>query len=175
MVLTLSLPAAFTLTHVMLSSTLTSYVAIIQAVFVGVEAKHVPHGSHLKKYLTYLVASYEGFPASSCSVLHQRSFMHIHYDTILMKRDTGRLLHKSFPPHFGMLGVTLQFASCSSLNSLHLCGDAGRQKAREGSRIVIMSSSWEDDNYLIRRDNCADSLTVIILHIWDSKEALKPG
>lgn len=116
-----------------------------------------------------------GFPASSCSVLHQTSFMHVHYDTILMKRDTGRLLHKSFPPHICMLGVTLQFASCSSHNSLHLCGDVGRQEAHEGSRIVVMSSSWEDDNYLIRLDKCADSLTVIILHIWDSKEALKPG
>lgn len=116
-----------------------------------------------------------GFPASSCSVLHQRSLVCVQYDTILMKRDTHRLLHKSFPPHICMLGLTLQFASCSSHNSLQLCGEAGRQEAREGSRIVVMLSSEEFDNNLIRADNCADSRTAVILDIWDIKDALMPG
>lgn len=70
-----------------------------------------------------------------------------------------------------MLGLTLQFASCSS----HNCGEAGRQEACEGSRIVVMLSSEEFDNNLIRVDNCADSLTAVILDIWDIKEALMPG
>ena len=34
-----------------------------------------------------------GFPVSSHSVLHQKSLIHVKYDTILIKRDTHRLLH----------------------------------------------------------------------------------
>lgn len=66
-----------------------------------------PAAHTLKKILDlfgrHSVRMVEDFPASSPSVLHQRSLVHVQYDNILIKRDTCRLLHKSLSHTFSCL------------------------------------------------------------------------
>ena len=88
---------------------------------------------------------------SSCSILHQKSLIQVHSDTILIKRDNNSFLYNHFPSHFFLLGKQCNFHLIPLIT-------VKRPKIFEGNGFIAMLPSKEFDSNLRRMDNNADSL-----------------
>lgn len=76
--------------------------------------------------------------------LYQTLPTNVQSDTVLMKRDTHRLLHKSFyPPHIVMSALTLHLHHVLLITSRTSVEQQEDGEGNwEGSRFAGMSSSW---------------------------------